>query len=160
MPDMPELAPYALVGLLAKPELRIRTGILEIPACCLGKETDLAVHLGVGCRDLREWKVGRTPSDRKFVGLRWESLVQDIAAVLSDSTVPGYCVWVASVDIFLAGLPFRDRERFWGFMRNTFRQSRGLVLSMPLGALNLLPEAERKLWMEFGRLSPWRDLPF
>ncbi len=157
---MPEPAPFALVGLLAKPELRIRTGILEIPPWCLGKEADLAVQLGVGCRDLREWKVARTPLDRKFIGVRWEALVKDIATVLSDSTVPGYCVWVASVDVFLAGVSFRDRKCFWAFMRDTFRPSRGLVLSMPLGALNLLPEDERKLWMEFGRLSPWRYLPF
>jgi len=102
--------------------------------------------------------IGAHPSDRKFIGLRWEALVQDIATVLSDSTVPGYCVWVASVDIFLAGVSFRDESAFGGFIRTTFRQSRGLVLSMPLGAQNLLPEAERKLWMEFGRLSPMAGL--
>jgi len=152
---MPEPSPRELVELLARNELRIRTGILELPVEALGTESDLAVGLGVGYRDICAWKVDRIPAGRTRVGLRWEGITQDLVSLLADSSLPGYCVWVSSLDVLLAGVPFADRQRLWNFMRGTFRQSRGLLLSMPVGATHLLPEGERALWIEYGRLSVW-----
>ena len=155
---MPEPTPSALVRLLIQPELRIRTGILELPLDAFGNEPDLAVQLGVGCRNLVSWKLGTLPTGRRYIGLACEQLIQDLALVLSDSGTPGYCVWISNVDLLLAGLPFRERERFWSFMFSTFRQPRGLLLSMPIRASSLLPESQRGAWAESGRLSVWSNL--
>ena len=152
---MPEPSPQVLVELLARNELRIRTGVLELPVGILGKECDLAVSLGVGYCDLCTWKIDGTPAERTRLGHSWEMIAQDLVSLLSDLSLPGYCVWVSSVDVLLAGIPFDDRRRFWEFMRSTFRQPRGLLLSMPLGAAHLLPDDERALWIEYGRLSVW-----
>ena len=154
---MPEPSPRALVELLARNELRIRTGVLEVSIGTIGKEIDLAVSLGVGFCDICAWKIDRTPAARTRLGLSWEIIIQDLVSLLSDLSLPGYCVWVSGIDVLLAALPYDDRRHFWEFMRGTFRQSRGLLLSMPLGAAHLLPDGERALWIEYGRLSVWTN---
>jgi hypothetical protein len=56
---MPDMTPQALVSLLASRELRIRTGIVELPIGKLGKECDLAVALNAGHQDICDWKGGQ-----------------------------------------------------------------------------------------------------
>ncbi len=154
---MAEPTPLALVDLLGRRELRIRTGILELPVETIGNESNLAVGLGVGWRDICAWKLSVTPGDRTHLGLSWEMMTQDLVSLLSDLSLPGHCVWVTNLDVLLAAIAFDDRKRFWGFMRISFRQSRGLLLSMPQGASRLLPKDERSLWLEYGRLSTWTN---
>ncbi len=155
MSDMSETSPQDLVALLARQELRIRTGVLELPVELLGSEDNLAVSLGVGHWDLCAWKVDTSPVDRTHLGLSWEVIIHDLGTLVSDISVPGYCVWISGLDVLLAAIPFADRKRLWDFIRSTFRQPRGLLLSMPRNAVRLLPEDERSLWLEYGRLSTW-----
>ncbi len=154
---MSEPSPQELVALLARQELRIRTGVLELPIELLGCEDNLAVGLGVGYLDLCAWKVSRTPVNRSHLGLSWEVIIHDLTTLASDTSIPGYCVWISGVDVLLAAIPFNDRKRLWDFLRSTFRQPRGLLLSMPRKAARLLPEDERGLWLEYGRLSTWTN---
>jgi hypothetical protein len=154
---MPESTPQALADLLGSNELRIRTGILEVPIELLGNENDLAVTLSIGFLDFCVWKVNRTPVNRSHLALTWQGITEDLVSVLSDMSLPGYCVWVAGLDVLLSAVSFDDRKQFWAFIRSTFRQSRGLLLSVPRQAAHLLPEEERKLWIEYGRLAVWNN---
>jgi hypothetical protein len=110
---MPEPSPQDLADLLAHNELRIRTGILELPIKLVGGEVDLAVALGVGHRDICDWLITRTPDTRLHLGLSYESIIRDLAVLLSDMSLPGYCIWVSGLDVLLAAIPFDDRKRLW-----------------------------------------------
>ena len=157
---MPESTPQQLVQLLASQELRIRTGILELPIKLLGAEANLAVELGVGYQNICDWKASRIPPDQFHLGLSWEVIISDLAEALLDKTLPGYCVWLSGIDVLLASIPFDDRKRFWDFVRGTFRRPRGLLLSLPERAVRVLPESERASWIQFDRLSTWTDHSF
>jgi hypothetical protein len=154
---MSELTARGLVDLLARNELRIRTGILELPIDALGNESNLAVNLGIGCHDVCTWKLNRTPADRTHLAISWQSLTEDLASLLSDLSAPGYCVWASGIDVMLAAISFEERKQFWAFLRTTFRQSRGLLVSMPRMAAHLLPDDERTLWTQYGRLAGWTN---
>ena len=153
---MPETTPKALVSLLAGQDLSRRTGILEIPITSLGTEGDIAVGLNVGHCDICRWKVSIMQPDRKRLGLRWDGIVTDLESLIADLSIPGYCVWISSVDVLLAGIPHANRSHFWEFMRIAFRPPRGLLMSMPEKATHLLSNEERELWSEYGRLSLWK----
>jgi hypothetical protein len=150
---MPEVTPQSLADLLARQELRIRTGVLELPVTALGIEAQLAVGLDVGHSDICSWLVDRAPLGRLRLGLRWEGIVRHLETLLLNLALPGKCIWISGIDVLLAGIAHDDRSRFWQFMRSTFRPSRGLLLSMPEEATHLLSSDERALWLEYGRLS-------
>jgi len=152
---MREMNPQRLVHLLATNELRIRTGVLEVPVETLGSESNIAVSLEVGFRDVCKWKVSVTPLRHEHLAITWQSIIEDLVSCVRDMSVPGFCVWISGIDVLLAAIPFEDRKQFWSFFRNTFRQSRGLLLSLPAAATNLLPAEERTLWIDYRRLSVW-----
>jgi hypothetical protein len=152
---MPETTPKALVSLLAGQDLSRRTGILEIPIESLGIEDDIAVGLNAGHCDICRWKVDQTQPGRTRLGLRWDGIVTDLESLMADLSIPGYCVWISSVDVLLAGIPHSDRLHFWEFMRLAFRPPRGLLMSIPDKATHILSSEERTLWVEYGRLSRW-----
>ena len=77
---MPEPTPIELVDLLCQDELRIRTGILELSPESLGSESNIAVHLGIGCRDICAWKIDGTPTGRTHLGITWEGIVEILSA--------------------------------------------------------------------------------
>lgn len=143
----------ALVRLLSSPKPRIRTGILELPPALIGQEAHIAVRLKAGHQDFRAWKLERVPEGRKSLTLTWETLVDDLRQVIAKPGIPGYCVLVSNLDILLAALRYSERERFWDFIRCTFRYPRGLLLSLPGQAPHLLPHNERQCWLECHRLA-------
>jgi hypothetical protein len=148
-----------LVSLLKQTELRTRTGIVELPTRRMAGQADIAVLFGVGFCDMCAWKCARIPSARTHLGIRREDITDDLHAVLADLSIPGYCVWVSGLDVFLARIPYSEREHFWQFMRSTFRPPRGLIISLPVSATNILPDEERLLWRRFGRLSELGSIP-
>lgn len=152
---MSETILQGMVDLLARNELRIRTGIVEVPLEVLGHEPDVAVHLGIGCRDICTFKASRIPSTRPHLAIRWQTVLEDLELLVSDLSLPGCCIWVSGVDVLLAAIPFPDRKSFWGYLRSTFRQSRGLLLSIPESAAHLLPADERSEWIKYDRLCTW-----
>lgn len=144
-----------LANLLAGQDLGRRSGVVELPIACLGIEGDIAVTLGAGHCDICKWKLDHVPVGRSRFGLRWDGIISDLLKVLLDLSIPGYCIWVSNIDVLLAGIPHPDRSRFWEFMRLTCRPSRGLLISMPIGASHIFPNEERALWLEYGRLCGW-----
>jgi hypothetical protein len=152
---MVETTPQSLASLLAGQDLSRRTGILELPLTSLGLEGDFAVGLNVGHCDICSWKVDQVGAGRTRIGLRWDRIVSDLESLTADLSIPGYCIWISSVDVLLAGIPHSDRSRFWEFMRIAFRPPRGLLLSIPEKATHILSSEERELWFEYGRLSIW-----
>ena len=152
---MAEVSPQSLADLLMRQELRIRTGIFELPLHALGMEGSLAVGLSVGHCDVCQWLAELTPPGTTRLGLRWEAIVKDLEQILLNLSIPGNCIWVSGIDVLIAGIPHHDRSRFWQFMRDTFRPSRGLLLSVPEGATQLLSSDERIRWCEYGRFSKW-----
>lgn len=152
---MTDASVAALARLLCGEELRIRTGILLLGGSWLGREGELGARLNIGYQDLGQRTLEGVPSGRRFLGNTQNRLIADLSAVLADPRVPGRCVLVSNVDLFLAGLPPADHHRFWDFMRVTFRRARGLMLSFPSVATHLLPLGERDRWEEVGRIVVW-----
>jgi hypothetical protein len=152
---MTEATPKTLVSLLAGQDLSRRTGIIELPIKSLGIEGDIAVGLNAGHFDICKLKVNQAQPGRTRLGLRWDGIVNDLESPMADLSIPGYCVWISSVDVLLAGIPHSDRLHFWEFMRLAFRPPRGLLMSMPEKATHILSNEERTLWVEYGRLSRW-----
>jgi hypothetical protein len=156
---MTETTLEQLISLLGHPELRIRTGVVELPLNQLGKENDLAVRFGAGYCDICAWKYSHVPPNRTHLGLSWEGMVDDLMMILADLSILGYCVWISGVDVLLARLPYTDRASFWQFIRSTFRPPRGLLLSLPAPATHLFSNEERNLWNGFGRFAQLSALP-
>ncbi len=142
----------SLAALLGSRELRIRTGVLEVPPNDLGLEREMAIALGTGYCNLCERRLARVPAGQRTLDMGWEKIVADIEDVLKCRDVLGSCLLVAGLDVLLAGTDFENRKDFWNFMWGTFRGGRGLMLSLPAGATNLFPEVLRKTWEENDRL--------
>jgi hypothetical protein len=149
---------HDLVALLNSSELRIRTGVLEIPPNDLGMEKEMAIALETGYCNLGEWRLARIPSTRKTLDLGWERIVADLEEVFANPEIFGACVLVCGVDVLLAGTSFEHRKDFWNFTWGTFRPGRGLMLTLPSGATNLFPEELRREWEENERLYTLQNL--
>lgn len=149
---MSENNAHSLVELLSSTELRIRTGVLEIPPNDLGMEREIAIALGIGYCNLCERRLARVPVGRKTLDTGWEKIVSDIEDAITHRDNLGSCFLVTGMDVLLAGTDFENRKNFWNFMWGTFRGGRGLMLCLPSRATNLFPEALRNTWEENDRL--------
>jgi hypothetical protein len=153
---MNEFASKELSKLLRTKELRFRTGILLLTRAWFSREAEVSAYLDVEHVDLTKWKLNRVPLDRRYLDIRWETLVEDLSTIVNDNKVYGQCILISNVDLFVAALPFEDRLRFWDFMRTTFRRPRGLILSFPAESPHLLQDDERQKWEISGRIASWR----
>jgi hypothetical protein len=142
-----------LVRTLQRPSLRIRTGVVLLSVGLVGKESILAARLNLEHVDWRHWKIDRLDSASRFVDLSSETLVEDLRAMVQDPSVPGPCIWVHNVDLFVSSLPYDQREQFWSFLRLEFKEFRGLLLSLPQKSTHLLPLQERRYWETGQRLA-------
>jgi len=154
---MSEVGTTSLVEQLRSVELRIRTGILIVPHSWLGQEDDIAAHLGISCQDLCVWILDRVPKGRKTLGIKVEEIIENLTQILNKPELIGSCILVSNSDFLLAGLSYDDRLRFWDFIRCSFRREKGLLLSFPQEATNLLPIHELKNWSSLERLAIWKD---
>ena len=154
---MPEVETTSLVEQLRSVELRIRTGLLIVPDSWLGREDDIAASLGTSCQDLCAWVLDRVPRGRKILGIQVEAIIENLTQILNKPELIGSCILVSNSDFLLAGLSYNDRLRFWDFIRCSFRRERGLLLSFPHEATNLLPIQELKNWSSLERLAIWKD---
>ena len=152
---MGKVSPVELVQLLRQPVLRIRTGILLVPPEFVGSEKDRAARLDMDAVDLQAWKLQHIGASSRYLGLSWESLIRDLQAILSEPHRPGHCLLVYNLDLFLSAFDYTDRLCFWDFLRTTFKRGRGLLLCLPIQALHLLPQDQRALWEDGGRLAVW-----
>ena len=152
---MNETEPANLVRLLRRPILRIRTGVVLLPLVMLGRERDLAAQVAIEAVDWREWKLNHLSSDSYHLGLSTETVLRDLGRIVEDVHIAGDCLWIYNADLALSGLRYDERLRFWAFLYSTFKQRRGLLLSLPTGASNLLPTGERIAWERDERLARW-----
>ena len=136
-------------------ELRIRTGILEIPPAAMGAEDDVAVRLGGTCLDMSFWELDRIPSDQRLFPLS----AGDLANHIRDATQalpPGNgCVLLCNLDLLVARIEAAHRSVFWGYLRETFKFPRGILVIVPAGAGHLLAVSEREKWVQEKRLASW-----
>lgn len=152
---MVDAEPEELVRLLQRPVLRIRTGVVLLPLGLLGREPELAVRLGVQAVDWRDRKLKKLSPESRYLALSSEKLLEDLREVVEDASLPGRCLWVYNADLLVSALRYEERERFWSFLRLNFRQFRGLLLSLPTGAMHLFSSAERESWQQDNRLAEW-----
>lgn len=155
---MSETEPANLVQLLQRPILRIRTGIVLLPLVMLGREPELAARLAIEAVDWREWKLNRLSSDSNHLGLTSETVLRDLREIVEDVNLAGNCLWIYNVDLALSALRYGERLRFWDFLYSTFKQRRGVLLSLPTRASNLLPTEERIAWERDERLARWEGV--
>lgn len=155
---MSETEPASLVRLLQQPILRIRTGIVLLRFDGLGREPELAARLGVEAVDWREWKLDRLDSASNHLGLTGETILRDLREIIEDVNIAGNCLWVYNTDLALSALRYGERSRYWDFLFSTFKVPRGLLLSLPARASNLLPTEERVAWERDDRLARWEGV--
>jgi hypothetical protein len=142
-----------LVDTLRQRVLRMRTGVLLLEAALLGKEAELAARLGIAAVDVCSWMLRRIEPQQRFLGIRWEMLINDLAAIAEDRALSGDCVLVYNMDVVLAAVLYDERLRFWNFLRSSFRPHRGIILALPQGAPHLFDSADRACWERDGRLA-------
>ncbi len=150
--------PADLVELLCGETLRIRTGILLLPLNLLGDEPELAARLGIEAVDWRGWKLKRLESNSRFLGLSGETVLKDLQEIVDDIDLAGNCLWIYNADLFLSALCYDERRYLWDFLFSTFKQHRGLLLSLPAQALGLLPMQKRRAWEDDNRLAKWEGV--
>ncbi len=152
---MVKASPAALAGLLQRPILRLRTGILLLPSNMVGHEPELAARLGLGKVDWREWKLRQLGPDSRYLGLSHEGIVRDLGQMAEDGNISGTCLWVYNADLFVSALRYEERRYLWSFLHSTFRPPRGVMVSLPAEATNLLAPEERMAWARDERLAEW-----
>jgi hypothetical protein len=121
----------------------------------VGHEPELAARLSVGKVDWQEWKLRQLGPDSRYLGLSYEGLVRDLTQMTEDDNISGACLWVYNADLFLSALRYEERQHMWTFLHSTFRPSKGLIVSLPVDATNLLPPEERLTWARDERLAAW-----
>lgn len=148
--DPPELARRLREGLV-----RLRTGVALLSPSWLGREEEVAARCGLESPlDLPTWVLERVPPGRTRLGLDWQVLVRDHLDVIAGaSQPPGRCLLLANVDVLVAALRDEERRRLWGFLRETYRPQRGLMLCLPEPAAHLFPPDERAAWTAGERLT-------
>ncbi len=152
---MSETEPASLVQLLQRTELRIRTGIVLLPLVMLGRERELAARLAIEAVNWRDWKLNHLSSDSHHLGLSSETVLRDLGEIIEDVDIGGDCLWIYNADLALSALRYDERLRLWSFLFSTFKQRRGLLVSLPAQASNLLPTGERIAWEQDERLARW-----
>ncbi len=155
---MVDTEPEELVRLLQRPVLRIRTGVVLLPAGLLGREPELATRLGLQAVDWRDRKLKKLSPESRYLALSSEKLLEDLREIVEDSSLPGSCLWVYNADLLLSALQYGERERFWSFLRLNFKQFRGLLLSLPERATHLFSSVERDSWHQDNRLAEWERI--
>jgi hypothetical protein len=136
--------------------LRIPTGIVLLANDELGREEEFAARLqGVGEVDLCKWKIEQLTGDVRYLGISETSLIEDLRTIVEAGSIRGNCLWVYNVDVMISRLGSNQRLRFWEHLFSHFHQKRGLMVSLPEAATNLLPVDGRKLWSMEGRLATY-----
>jgi len=149
---MANLSADRLVILLRQPILRARSGVVLLDSAALGQERNLAARLGIESVDLQAWKLCRVGQSR-FLGLSACQLLGDLDAIVDDRSIPGNCVMVYNLDVFLSGLSDKERGKFWRSLFTSFIGARGLVVCLPERAANVFSKAERERWISSQRLA-------
>ncbi len=139
---------------LQKQVLRIPTGIVLIANDQLGREDEFVALLqGVGGVDLWKWKVERLTQGARYLGISEVSLMQDLHAIVGDASIHGNCLLVYNADVLISRLGASEQSQFWKSLLSHYRQKRGLMISLPQAATNLLTVDERRVWSGEGRLA-------
>jgi len=153
---MTESSPRELGELLQRKKLRIRTGVVLLPSVSLGQEPDLAATTGLQTVNWQAWRCERMNSESRYLSLSSEKLFQDLREIVRDGNLAGRCLWVFNADLLLSALKREERERFWSFFHSDFKESRGLLISLPVDAFNLFSVQERETWRRDERLATWK----
>jgi hypothetical protein len=154
MPSTDSLGPVRLAESLLSPAAYYRTGLVLVARELLGRESDLAASVGADSLDWVAWKLERLDPHCRFAAMSHQSLIEDVSLIASEAT-PGSCVLAFNGDVLLSGMPAQERTRFWGFLRTVLRPRNPVILALPAGAGNLLPQKEAAAWVSAGRLAEW-----
>lgn len=155
---MTDQTPGSLVALLQGVTLRNRTGLLLLPSAWLGRESEAAVRLAIGYGDLQVAALASVAPGQKYLGLSWSGLIDGhISPLLRDSRPDGGCLLASNVDILLSALKPTDRGNFWRFLREDFRPSWGLILTLPETTRRLITDEEIGRWAADRRLTCWPE---
>jgi hypothetical protein len=146
--------PKALIELLQKKMLRIRTGIWLMPVSMLGKEADHAARLNIDAVDIRDLLLNSLPQNTRYLGLNSDRIIH-LLQEISDQIQGSECLLVSNLDVLLAKLSYSDVCYVWQYLFDTFPNRRhALILAMPEGASHLLPEyTSIKTWNKDKRLA-------
>lgn len=153
---MDETTAARVVRLLKGQAHRHRTGVLLLPLPWLSREREIAARLGITYADERELVLQRLAPGQRYLGIGWEELITSYLDSHVRGVAPvGGCVLVANLDLLVCSLPSTDRDRFWSFVRASYRPSWGLLMALPEDTRRLMTDEERSLWAIAERLAVW-----
>jgi len=152
---MYKTSPEALVEVLRSGELRIRTGVLMHSNTNTCFESELAVNLGVGYQNICSRILDQIPPTSNLLALNRNSIFNALDSVIDDEKIQGRCVLVSGIDLLLAAISSEELLHFWDFFRDNYRRKRGVIISFPKAAINLLSIDEIKRWNDINRISLW-----
>ena len=143
-----------LVELLAKPTLRVRTGIWLYSMDLLGEEENEAVRLDVIARDARDPLLAAIGPGSRFLGLNRSRLLQVLDEIVQNER-DGSVIMIYNFDLLLAKFPMDEREKAWLEIFHAFpHRAKGFFLPIPEKATELLPSDDLlEDWRQAGRLA-------
>lgn len=144
---------HKLVAYLRQGTPRTRVGLWRSPLSWIGKETDIAISLGVQALDVGAFYSDNLQPGADFARLSSANIIETLDKVAS---APGQsnCVLVYNLDLLLAGVPIEHRQQVWQDLFNKFpHRLRAVVIMLPETALQLLPtEQLLEKWKNENRL--------
>ena len=143
-----------LVDLLARPTLRVRTGIWLYPMELLGQEENEAIRLGIVPRDARAPLLKEVEPGSRFLGLDLFRLLQVLDEIVQNEQ-DGSVVMIYNFDLLIAKFSMSERERAWQEIFSSFpHRPKGILLPIPKRASKLLLSSSfLNAWREAGRLA-------
>jgi hypothetical protein len=161
-----EQSPYAAArSLVARlrgsdpsvPRPRTRVGAVLLAPKHLGRESELAVHLGADAVSIARRVRDTIPDGSAWVPLCAATLLAhlDELAEAPFERGQGDCWLVTHLDLLLSKLDAPERAAFWPQARaNLPQRPRALLLAFPASAQSLLPSGDEwKLWQETERVA-------
>ena len=146
--------PLEVVALLQSRVLRSRTGLWLIPKSYLGHEADESVRLGLEAVDLRKYWLDTLPEGTRFIGVTPDKLLERLDEV-AESPGSKDCALIYNIDLLLANIKLSGRKTVWeGLYNGMPHRSRGLLIAMPIMAIDLLPSLDDLYhWRQENRIA-------
>ncbi len=155
---MSSLSASQLVECLKGISLKNRTGILLLSLSWLGRESDIASHMGISFADERQWVLGQLKLGQRYLGQTWMGLItKDLDGMIRDSKLDGHCLLVANLDIILSSVGTANRSLFWSFIHKSYKPPCGVLLTLPSETRRIITDEELSVWAGTGRLAIWEE---
>lgn len=136
---MAKTDPASLVNFLRSKTSRTRVGLWRSPLDQIGKEAEIAAHLGIEALDISKYYLSGLASGAEFARLSSAKVIQTLDKVASSNGKKD-CVLIYNLDLLLAGIKVDERQQVWQNLFNHFpNRPRAIIIFISENASLLLP---------------------